>query len=373
MSLRHPSPQSRSSTPHQTALSWFKLPPAPHIDRLAPSFLPGTVFKPPKAKPFPTRAGNFFLLPQRSEAGDRGGRAARPHLAAALQVPSGAVVPPRTRRGRRAHGSSLPPARRSRSEGPSRARSRLEPPFGPSPVLSEALPPPREPTRGARGSGVAPTRPRRALRLRGVRSRGEGAAPAAPAAPRFRLSARSGPLGLRPVLVLLFCFLCLYPDFLSFFFPSPLLSVILFFRKADPRRSKWEKVLSLSRTLPLPAGGGRGCGSLRLLLPRALLLLPGRRGRCDAQAACWRPKPARSAHAQLPRCRLALRPAPQRPRPGSPAPGGRGNSGAGELRVLPAGLAEGGRLTRQAQPHVSPLVPLVLRAFIGHLVLLCVS
>lgn len=49
-------------------------PSTPQKDRPAHSFLPGILFKPRKAKPFPTCDENFFLLPQRNKAGDLGGR-----------------------------------------------------------------------------------------------------------------------------------------------------------------------------------------------------------------------------------------------------------------------------------------------------------
>lgn len=49
-------------------------PSAPQKDRPAHSFLPDILFKPRKAKPFPTCDENFFLFPQRNKAGDQGGR-----------------------------------------------------------------------------------------------------------------------------------------------------------------------------------------------------------------------------------------------------------------------------------------------------------
>lgn len=146
--------------------------------------------------------------------------AANSHLAAAFQVPSSAVVSPRMRRGRRAHSPSSPSARRSGNQRPRNALSRPEPPFGLSPVFPEALLPPGDPTRSV-GSGRTPTRPRCALRVRGVRSWCEGAAPTAPAAPGLAAPPRASGFSRAPGLsvYVLFFSVSTLTSF-SFFFPS---------------------------------------------------------------------------------------------------------------------------------------------------------
>lgn len=139
--------------------------------------------------------------------------AANSHLAAAFQVPSGAVVSPRMRRGRGAHRPSSPSARRSGNQRPRNALSRPEPPFGLSPVLPEALPPPGDPTRSV-GSGRAPTRPwcalrsvacapgARALRPRHLPPRASPRRPAPPASRALRPSLSTSFFALSPPLLL---------------------------------------------------------------------------------------------------------------------------------------------------------------------------
>lgn len=341
-----PSVPELNSAPDR-ALSRFEL---PQIDRPAPSFLPGPSLKPPKQSHFLPAPKTFSSFRGAMRQQTRADGAARPHLGAALQVPSHAFVPPRMPPRRRAPGPSSPLAQRSGSERPRNARPAS--PFGPSPVLLGALPPPGEATRS--------------VGLRG------GTQPSAACAPGARALRPSGtcrpapraPCALWPSLSTSFFFLCLHPHL--FFFLLPFSSFILypFFSKS---RSKALQVgagsLPLANSSP-PGGGGRGCSSPSLLPPPALRLLPGLRARSEAQAACWRPEPARPRGA-CPVTRSPSRPAGAAPGSAAarqrPAGGGRAASGAGEPRVLPGWASRSRRLTRVARPHVFPFVSPVLQ------------
>lgn len=284
----------------------------PQIDRAAPSVLPAPPFKPPKQSHFLPALKTFSSFRGAIRRQTRADGAARPHLGAALQVPSHAFFPPGMPPGRRAQGPSSPPARRSGSERPRNARPAS--PFGPSPVLLGALPPPGEATRS--------------VGLRG------GTQPSAACAPGARALRPSGtcrpapraPCALWPSLSLSVHVLFFYVSTLTYFssfFPSPPLSCIHFFPKADLRRCKWEKGLSLSRTLPrlvvavaaarrrasslpLRSASSQGCERARRLRPpagdpspparrmpsRAVAGSPGWHGaalRCSPPASCgWR-------------------------------------------------------------------------------------
>lgn len=161
--------------------------------------------------------------------------AASPHLAAALQVPSRAGVPPRTGRGSRLTVlRRLPLGVQGASVLGTRARARSRPSLHRPSFQRRCCRPANQ--RGAWGSRVSPTRPRGALRFRGVRSWCEDAAPAAPAAPgraappRASGSPRAQALSVS-VLFFSVSTLTSFTFLFFFFFPSPLLSCILFLQK----------------------------------------------------------------------------------------------------------------------------------------------
>lgn len=163
----------------------------------------------------------------------------------------------------------------------------------------------------------------------------------------------------------------LSPSSLSspFFSPSPPLSCILFFRKQTPGAPSGRRVFPSSRTLPLPGGGDRGyCSPLLLsFLPRSSSSSQDCEHGCNAQAACWRPKPARLL--SMPSCLAgALLCSRVRAPPAFCAWGG-----GGGCRRNPASGEPRGLLDASLRPHVPPAcVALALQGQIsvGQLVLL---
>lgn len=360
MAAPAPSVPGLNSAPDR-ALPRFTLPQA---HRPAPSALPAPSLKPPEQSHFLPALKTFssFRGAIRRQNGADG--AARPRRGAALQASSHAFVPLRMPPGRRAQGPSSPPARRSGSERPRNAR--LVSRVGPSPVLLGALPPTGEATRsvGRRGG----TRPSAACAPGARALRPSGTCRPAPRAPCALWP--SLPLWPRPF------FLCLRSHL--FFFLLPLSSVMLyslFCKSRSKALQVGEGSLPLANS-SLPGGGGRGCSSPSLLPPPALRLLPGLRARCEAQAACWRPEPARSAHAQSP-CRpvarLARRPAPPLPASVLPVEGERPGE-RGSPASSPGGLAEDGDSPARPGHTCSHLCPPVLQGqIVAQLVLLWVS
>lgn len=212
--------------------------------------------------------------------------------------------------------------------------------------------------RGAWGSRVSPTRPRGALRSRGVRSWCEDAAPAAPAAPGRAPPPRASgyPRAQALSVYVLFFSVCTLTSFtflFFFFFPSPLLSCILFLQKQTQGAPSGRRVspgeLFLCLVVAVVAAARRTSSRSHAPPPpgeASALRCSGRLLETQARPLCACPV------AQSPRCRAGAAPGSAAAR-GRPAPGKLGDRTAGELRVLSGGLAEGGRLI--AQPcHTCP-------------------